>query len=91
MTVVKTTVTLSATFRACTCLYSDEGNCTVEQRDDVQKAARDVLRDQDCAMVILRIALPLDVPILDGSNDMGLVCRAELKLNLIATFGVRIL
>src|ERR1700756_341688 len=39
-------------------------------------------------MLVLRIALPLDVPILDCSNDMAFICRAKLNFGLVALQGL---
>ena len=59
-----------------------------EQADHVEEAARHVLRDEHSHVLVLRIATLLDVPVLDGTDDVRLVGRAELELDLIA--GVRL-
>ena len=65
-------------------LKSDKGNEAVEQAYYVQEATRDVLSYDDSRVVILRIALTLDVPVLNGADDVRLVGPTELNLNLIA-------
>ena len=42
-------------------------------------------------MLILRVTLPLNVPVFDGANDVRFIGRAELDLNLIAPLGLRLL
>ena len=41
-------------------------------------------------MLVLRIAAPLKVPVLDGTDDMAFVCRAQLDLDFIARCALRI-
>jgi hypothetical protein len=41
-------------------------------------------------VLVLRIPAALDVPVLDGPDDVGLVSRAELELHLIARGRVRV-
>jgi len=60
-------------------------------RDIVLKTACDVFRYQDCAMIVLRVSLALDIPILKSTDYMALVRRAELKLNLIPALCICIL
>ena len=72
-------------------LKRDQGHCPIEQADDIEEAARDVLRDEHRTVLVLRIALPLDVPVLDSSNDMGLIGGTELKLDFIPPFAVEVL
>jgi hypothetical protein len=42
-------------------------------------------------VVVLGIAFALDVPVLDGANDVALVRAAQLNLDLIASAGVGVL
>ncbi len=42
-------------------------------------------------MIVLRIAFPLDVPVLEGPNDVRFIERSELDLNLLSTFRIGIL
>jgi len=67
-------------------LEGDQRYRSIEQRDDAQKAAGNVFGDQNRTMIVLRIALLLDIPVLDRSDDVGFVCRAELNLDLISSF-----
>ena len=53
------------------------------------KAAGEVLGDQHRTMIVLRVALPLDVSVLDRADEVRLVRRAELKLDFVAAPGVR--
>ena len=46
--------------------------------EHIEEAAR-----EHRAVLVLRIAFPLDVPILDGSNDVGLIGCSKLKLDFI--------
>lgn len=68
-------------------LKRDQRHCAIEQADDIQEAARDVLRDEHCAVLVLRIALPLDVPVFDGANDVSLISCSELKLDFCQGLG----
>ena len=42
-------------------------------------------------MLVLRIPFALNIPVLDGANDVGLVRRAKLNLNLVAPASLDIL
>ena len=42
-------------------------------------------------MLILRVALPLDVPIFDCADDVGFVRRAELDFDLVAPLRLGVL
>jgi len=42
-------------------------------------------------MIVLRVSLALDIPILKSTDYMALVRRAELKLNLIPALCICIL
>src|SRR5262245_50313317 len=44
----------------------DQRDGPVEKLDHVQEPGRDVLRHDDRRVLVLRVPLPLDVPILDG-------------------------
>jgi len=59
--------------------------------DDVQEPACDVLGDDHCRVVVLGISLSLDVPILDGSDDVRFVGFAQLNLDLVPPVRLRIL
>jgi hypothetical protein len=41
-------------------------------------------------MLVLRVSLPLDIPIFDGSDDVRFVGGPELNLNLVAA-GLKVL
>ena len=41
-------------------------------------------------MLVLRIAAPLEIPVLDGADDMAFVRRAKLDLDFIARCALRI-
>lgn len=71
-------------------LDGDHWNRTVEEADHIQEPARDVLCDDDRTMFVLRIATPLDVPVLDCSNNGALVSAAKLDLDFVPAilFGV---
>ncbi len=60
-------------------------------RDDIQESAGYVLGHDDGAVVVLRVSLPLDVPVFDGPDDMGFIGRSELQLDLIAAIGIGVL
>jgi hypothetical protein len=64
---------------------------SVEHADHVEEPAGDVLRDDYGDVVDLGIPLPLDVPVLDGADDVRLVRLAELDLNLAPPVPVGIL
>tara|TARA_R100001129_G_scaffold165189_1_gene131776 strand:- start:2132 stop:2332 length:201 start_codon:yes stop_codon:yes gene_type:complete len=42
-------------------------------------------------MIILGVSFSLHVPILNSPNNMPLIARSKLKLDLIPTFSIRIL
>jgi hypothetical protein len=42
-------------------------------------------------VVVLGIAFTLDVPVLDGANDVALIRAAQLNLDLVASAGVGVL
>lgn len=39
-------------------------------------------------VIVLGIALPLDVPVSDRSDDVSLICRAKLDFDLEAALGL---
>ena len=69
-------------------LNRDERNVAVEQADDVEEPGRDLFGHDHGAMVVLRIALALDVPVLDRADNVGFVSGAQLDLNLVAGLGL---
>jgi hypothetical protein len=71
-------------------LNGHERDEAVEQADHVQEPARDGLGDNDGGVIVLGVALPLDIPVLDGPDEVGLVGPAELDLDLVAAvrFGI---
>jgi hypothetical protein len=42
-------------------------------------------------MVVLRVPFPLNIPVLDCPDDMGLVCLSELEFNLVPSQGLWVL
>jgi hypothetical protein len=42
-------------------------------------------------MVVLGVSAALDVPVLDGPDDVGLVRRPELDLNLVASVALSVI
>lgn len=64
-------------------LDRDERNKPLEQADHVEESAGDVLSDNHRDMLVLRVSAALQVPVLDGSDDMSLVGRTQLNLDLI--------
>src|SRR5438067_95032 len=65
-------------------LKRDQRNKAIEQCDYVEKAACDVLGDDDRGVVVLRVPLTLDIPIFDRANDVGLIGLAQLDLDFVA-------
>jgi hypothetical protein len=72
-------------------LNRDERDSAVEQVDDVQEPARDVLGHDHGAVLILRVSLAFDVPILDRPNDVGLVRKSKLNFNFVAAIAFGLL
>ena len=72
-------------------LDRDKRDEAVEQADHVEEPAGDVLGDEDRDVVVLGIALPLDVPVLDGADDVRLVGLAELDLDFVPPVGLGVL
>ena len=72
-------------------LNGDEWNETVEEADNVQETACDVLRNNNCRVIVLRIAFAFDVPVLEGPDDVGFICPSKLDFNLVSAVGVSIL
>jgi hypothetical protein len=67
-------------------LKGDERNAAVEQRDDVEEATSYILGNEDSAVLILGVALPLDVPVLDCSYNVGFVGRSQLNFDFVTPF-----
>ena len=63
----------------------------IKQADDIQKPARDVFGHNHGCVLILRESPSFDVPVLDCSDDVALVCRAELDLNLVSPVRLNLL
>jgi hypothetical protein len=57
----------------------------------VQESCSDVFSHDDGAVLVLRVTLPFDVPILDRPNDVTLISTSELDLNLVTLVCLRIL
>ena len=51
-------------------LNGNQRDRPVEEAYHVQEPARDVLRHNDGDMVVLRVSAFLDVPVLDGADDV---------------------
>jgi hypothetical protein len=66
----------------------DDRDLAVEQADDVEEPGGDVLGDDDRDVLVLGVAAPFVVPVLDGADDVRLVGRAELELDLVAGVGL---
>src|SRR5207249_2915335 len=66
-------------------LQCDEGDCAVEQTNHIQKPASYVLGDDHRIVVVLRVALPLYIPILNGANNVTFVGRPQLNLDLVSS------
>ena len=66
------------------------GNEPVEESNDVQEPAGDVLCHDDAVVVVLRIPLLLDIPVFDGANDVALVRAAKHDFDFVARarFGI---
>jgi hypothetical protein len=68
-------------------LDGDDRDEPVEQADDVEEPGRYLLGDYHRHMVVLRPAAAFCIPVLDRADDVRLVGRAELQLDLVT--GVR--
>ena len=66
----------------------NQWNGSVEQGNDIQEAAGDVLCNNDGAVLVLRISFSHDVPALVCANDVGFVCGAELEFKFISPLAV---
>jgi hypothetical protein len=75
----------------CLHLNRDQRDEAVEQPNDVQEPTGDLLRDNDRRVVVLRIALPLDVPVFEGADDVRFIGLSELDLDFEATIRIGIL
>jgi hypothetical protein len=64
-------------------LDSYEQDCLIEQVDDVEEAACDLLGDDDGDVLALRKPPPLVVPVLQRADDVALVCDTQLDLHLV--------
>jgi hypothetical protein len=42
-------------------------------------------------MIVLWVALPFNVPVFNGSDDVTFVCRTELNFDFISTLCIRVL
>lgn len=65
-------------------LKGNDGDEPVEQPDDVKKTRCYVFCDQYTDVLVLGVATTLNVPILDGSDDVRFVGCAELQFRLVA-------
>jgi hypothetical protein len=54
-------------------LESDQWNGSVKKTNDAEEPAGDVFGHDYGTVVILRIALPLDIPVFNRSDDVTLV------------------
>ncbi len=54
-------------------------------------AAGYILRNDHAAMIVLRVPLSLDVPVLDGADDVAFVGSAQLNFHLIPAVGIDVL
>src|SRR5262249_44998910 len=63
----------------------------MEQADDIQESAGNIFCNKDGGVLVLRISLSFQVPVLDGSNDMAFISAAQLHLDLVALNSIRIL
>src|SRR5262249_13164387 len=71
-------------------LNGDDRNEPIEQADDVEEPGRYLLGDDHGDVLILRPPPALSVPVLDGADDVRLVSRAELQLNLVTSICQRV-
>ena len=69
----------------------NDGDGAVEKADDVEESARDVLGNDDGAVVVLGVPPSLNIPVLDSPDDVALVGSPQLQLNFISAIAVGIL
>jgi hypothetical protein len=67
----------------------DTRNRSIEEGN--YKSADDIVGNQHCTVIILRIAFSFDVPIFNGTNYVALVTRTKLDLDFITTLFLRVL
>jgi hypothetical protein len=70
-------------------LYSNQRDCAVKKVDDIEEASRDLFSYQRGAVFVLRIPFSLNVPILNRSDNVGLVGSAELHFDFRVLGGIR--
>ena len=74
----------------CAELNRDQWDGMVKQPNDVEEPTRNVLSDDDGDVFVLRVALSLDIPILNGPDNVRLVEASKLQFNGIAPIAIRI-
>lgn len=75
----------------CPHLEGDQRQRAVEERNHVEEADRNIFGHDHCDVLILWIAFFLDIPVLNGPDDVGLVCCPKLNFHLVPPIGLGIL
>ena len=67
-------------------LDRNQRHCAIEKTQDIEKSRRDFFSYYDGAVIPLWAALAFNVPILDRSNDVAFIERAQHHLHFVINF-----